>query len=69
MISANINSHVSSALQIELGTRAFSYLDIENSAWAYRCWYATGRYWWDEDSGQFVEETRPDFLERINGNH
>ena len=53
------------ALRAEIGTRALSYLDIENSTWAYRMWWTTGRYWWDADARIFIPETRPDFLDRI----
>ena len=53
------------ALKAEIGVRALTYLDIENSSWAYRMWWTTGRYWWDADAGKFVKETRFDFLARI----
>lgn len=52
-------------LKLEIGDRAVSHLDIENSDWAYRMWWTTGRYWWDADTNQFIRETRPDFLSRI----
>ena len=54
------------ALKAEIGVRALSYLDIENSSWAYRMWWTTGQYWWDAQAHIFIPETRPDFLERIS---
>lgn len=48
--------------EAELGTRAASYLDIENSPWAYKFWWMTGAWWWDADTGTWVRETRPEIL-------
>jgi len=47
---------------LELGQRAADYLGMENSNWAYKCWWMTNRWWWDADSRTFVEETRPEML-------
>jgi hypothetical protein len=38
---------------------------MENSAWAYRMWFMTRRWWWDEQSRSFIEETRQWFLDTI----
>jgi hypothetical protein len=43
---------------IEIGLRAASFEHIEMSRWAYRTWFMSPRWWWDDDSGSFIAETR-----------
>jgi hypothetical protein len=40
----------------EIGYRAALYETVENSTWAYRMWWMTSRWWWNEDTGSFAEE-------------
>lgn len=49
-------------LETEIGKRAFQYMKIENSAWAYHLWFMTARWWWDDDSRTWIRETRPEML-------
>jgi hypothetical protein len=40
----------------EIGLRAAIYENVENSPWAYRMWWMTSRWWWNEDTGAFEED-------------
>jgi len=57
-----MRTDIPEVMEIELGKRVTGYLDIENSTWAYKMWFGTTRWWWDEESRSFVEETRPHML-------
>ncbi len=48
------------ALEAELGQRAFIFFRVENSDWAYKCWWMTGQYQWDAATRSFIKETRPE---------
>ncbi len=58
-------TRIAHTLELELGSRVFSYLDIENSDWAYKMWFATARWWWDAETRSFLKETRPHMLQFI----
>lgn len=49
--------------EVELGYRVQASLAIENSSWAYKFYWMSPAYWWDEDSGTFIKETREEFLQ------
>lgn len=63
-----MHDHLPPMDELELGTRAAQYLDIENSEWAYKCWWGTSRWWWDAATSTFVEETRPFMLRFVELN-
>lgn len=58
---------VEHALDLEIGTRALQFLEIENSNWAYHLWFMTGKYWWDASDNRWVTETRPEILAFCKG--
>lgn len=61
-VSAILASPVPVLDDIELGVRAATYLAFENAPWAYKFWWMTNAWWWDEASGSWVAETRPEIL-------
>lgn len=54
-------------LETEIGRRAYDYLEIENSHWAYHLWFMSGRFWWDDIDHSWVTETRPEILAFCKG--
>jgi hypothetical protein len=65
MSTSTMTEDERSLLAIEIGARALGFLEVENSDWAYKMWFGTGRIWWDAESGTFVEEDRPHMLHAI----
>jgi len=59
---ARLTEHEFQVMAGELGDRVMQYLVIEKSCWAYKMWFMTGQWWWNEDTRSFIKETRPEML-------